>query len=281
LNLTILGFGLFIQESAVLGITLKGASGIGDKLQFASFPENHYRHTGEKVIDLDSAWVFDHNPFVVRGEIPTSTVNLWMLRWPSYDGQVSAEKLAAQPGLFSHADRTASIFYHVPYLRHPRLYIYEDLKRISNRVVIHTTGNRRAPILTHEGEDQARILSEDILDHIRKTYRTWDLIQVGAKDDVDAGVVDCRGMENFWDAIKIIAQATVFIGVDSGPSWVAACYPGIFNKRILMQYPPEFLRSAFVPMHILRHHQHWHDSSFIYYNRSKDDAGVTYSYLKV
>ena len=74
----------------MLGVTLSGASRMGDKLQFASFPENYYKNTGEKVIDLDCAWVFDHNPFVVRGEAPTSVVNLWRHPWPQLSANTRA-----------------------------------------------------------------------------------------------------------------------------------------------------------------------------------------------
>ncbi len=48
-----------------------------------------------------------------------------------------------------------------------------------------------------------------------------------------------------------------------------------------MQYPPEYLRDRFVPMHLLNLHVHWHDASCLYYNRTSDDAGITYSYLKI
>jgi len=106
-------------------------------------------------------------------------------------------------------------------------------------------------------------------------------LQVGASDDIDARVVDCRGLGEIWDVVKIIAQAHLFIGVDSGPSWISACYPNIFRKKVLVQYPPEFLRHSFVPMHLLIPHQHWHDPAFMYFNRSPDDAGITYSYLKL
>src|ERR1019366_3384117 len=60
----------------MLGITLGDNSLMGDKLQFASFPENYYRNTGEKLIDLDCLWIYDHNPFVVRGRVPTQVMNL-------------------------------------------------------------------------------------------------------------------------------------------------------------------------------------------------------------
>jgi hypothetical protein len=264
----------------MLGITFESALGMGDRLQFASFPENYHRNTGEKVIDVDHTWVFDHNPFVLRGEEPTHVINLWRQPWPEL-ARIAPRDYFAKPVFFSTADRTAGIFNHVAYLRHPRLYAYEDLPRIPNRVVLHTTGSRKARIQPEQGEDEYRTLPEHIIDLIRKTYRNYDVIQVGAKDDVDANVIDCRGLDDIWETVRLIAQASIFIGVDSGPSWISACYPGIFKKKVLVQYPPEFLRKSFVPMHIMNPHHHWHDFSFTYYNRSQDDAGVTFTYLKL
>lgn len=94
-------------------------------------------------------------------------------------------------------------------------------------------------------------------------------------------MVDCRGTADIWEMAKIVAQAALFIGVDSWPYWVAACYPQMFRKKIMMQYPPDYLRTRFIPMHVLNNHVHWHDMSCLYYNRSPDDAGVTYGYIKL
>jgi hypothetical protein len=185
-----------------------------------------------------------------------------------------------KPIFFSLAERTSSIFAQVAYLRHPRLYRFEDLPVIHNRVVIHTTG-KDTPPLTHLGEDRARVLSQEIIEHVRIKYQNFEIIQVGSKDDIDAGVVDCRGLDEIWEVVKIIAQASIFIGVDSGPYWIAACYPRIFRKKVLMQYPTGYLRTSFVPMHVPNNHVHWHDASCYYYNRSEDDAGITFSYLKL
>jgi hypothetical protein len=264
----------------MLGISINGARGLGDQIQFSSFPENYYRNTGQHVIDLDRAWIFDHNPFVVREGQPSQTVNLWSQPWPEAAGMPPNTYLA-KPIFFSIADRTAGIFRHTAYLRHPRLYAYEDLPAITNRLVLHTAGKPGATVLSHMGEDHPRILSAEIIEHIRCRYRAYEIIQIGSKDDPDARVTDHRGLDDIWDTVKTVAQAAIFIGVDSGPSWIAACYPHIFNKKVLMQYPPEFLRTSFVPMHALVPHHHWHDASFTYYNRSPDDAGVTYSFLKL
>jgi hypothetical protein len=263
----------------MLGITLSGAQGLGDQLQFSSFPENWYRNTGEKVIDVGASWIFDHNPFVLRGLHPDRTVNLWSEPWPGRD-RVNADQYTRKPIYFSLAERTSSIFGQPAYLRHPRLYRFEDLPVIEKRVVLHTTGKNLAPHASL-GEDRRRVLSDEIIEHVRTTYRGYEIIQVGARDDVDARVVDRRGLDDIWDVVKIIAQASIFIGVDSGPYWIAACYPRIFRKKVLMQYPPDYLRNAFVPMHVLNNHVHWHDHSCYYYNRSSDDAGITFSYLKL
>jgi len=230
----------------MLGLTLAGALGLGDKLQYSFFPENHYKNTGEKVVDIDRSWIFDHNPFIVRDEVPTHVLNLWTMPWPKLL-DTSPRAYYANPVFFSIADRTARALRHVAYLRHPRLYAYEDLPIIPNRVVLHTSGKPNAPLWSNMGEDRIRVLSEEIIDHIKMRYSDYDLIQVGSRQDFDAHVTDCRGLDDIWETVKIIAQAGTFIGVDSGPSWIAACYPRIFKKKVLMQYPPEFLRTSWVP----------------------------------
>jgi hypothetical protein len=271
----------------MLGITIRGAIGLGDKIQFASFPENYYKNTGQKVIDLDHVWIFDHNPYVVRDQEPSETIDISKINWPlkrAYKywpirARFTPKHYKDKPTYFSIADRTSSIFNHVTYLRHPRLYQFENLPIIPKRIVIHTTGKQL--VVKKRGEDGFKLLSPEIIDHIKETYKDYEIIQVGSKEDDDAKVIDCRGLENIWDVVKIISQASMFIGVDSGPSWIAACYPRIFRKKIISQHPLEFLRNDFVPMHKLNPHLHWHDISCLYFNRFKEDAGVTYSYLKL
>jgi hypothetical protein len=263
----------------MLGITFRGARGLGDQLQFASFPENWYRNTGEKVIDLSGSWIFDYNPYVIRGEAPDRTVDLWDEPWPGRL-QVSLEQYRHKPIHFSQAERTCSIFGHTAYVRHPRLYRFEESPRLEKRLVLHTTG-RNLPPAPELGEDRERVLPAEIIDHVRKRYRGYEIVQIGAPDDVDAHVIDRRGVGNIWEVVQIIAQASVYIGVDSGPYFIAACYPEIFRKKVLVQYPPEYLRTQFVPMHSLNPHTHWHDSGCYYYNRCEYDAGITFSYLKL
>jgi hypothetical protein len=46
------------------------------------------------------------------------------------------------------------------------------------------------------GEDSKKVLSEEIMAHIRGRYRDCDLVQVGSREDVDAHVTDCRGLDD-------------------------------------------------------------------------------------
>jgi hypothetical protein len=262
----------------MIGITMHGAIGIGDRLQFTSFPENYFRNTGERVIDLDHSWVFDHNPFVVRNVEPDAVINLWTTDWP-WRWQIMPGDFERHPVFTSTAERTGTIFGHKAFLRHARLYRFEELPIIKDRVVLHTTGSPLTPYYD-EGEDSLRRLSPEILEHIRQKYADYEIIQIGASTDIDAQVIDRRGID-IWESVKLIAQAAIFIGVDSGPYWIASCYPRVFRKKVLMSCPIEQLRNDFIPMHVLKPHWQWHDASCLYFNRSTDDAGITYSYLKL
>ena len=267
------------DNKSTLGITLAGALGIGDKLQFSSFPENYFRNTGQKVVDVDRVWIFDHNPYVVRDAQPDRIINLWTQKWLEGDS-VPLEDYKTKPVFSSIAERTSRIFGHTAYLRHPRLYQFEELPTLEKRIVLHTTGKNIPPHVAL-GEDRLRRLSEEIISRVRDVYAGYEIIQIGSASDVDAHVVDCRGLADIWEVTRLIAQARMFIGVDSGPYWIAASYPRIFRKKVMMQYAADYLREQFVPMHVLDPHSHWHDASCLYYNRTTDDAGVTYSYLKI
>jgi len=249
----------------MLGFSLEGANGIGDKLIFSSFPENYFKNTNEKVIDLDSCWIFDHNPYVIRNEIPDKTINLFSELWST----PTLDEFIQKPIFNSVAERTMSIFKMKVYLRHPRLYIYEN-EDMLKRVVIHTSGKTRG------------ILNDSVLEHIVKKYKDYKLIQVGAKEDKDINcesIKDSRGCD-IWDVVKIIAQSGIFIGVDSGPSWIAACYPQIFNKKVLC-WDKDYLENKLVPGHKMNNDFHWYNYGFTYYNQTLQDIGISYSYLKI
>lgn len=129
-----------------LGITLDGAPGLGDKLIFTSFPENFFKNTGEKVIDLDGFWGFDFNPYVLRDQEPTEVLNLWS----EPRREFGLEDFIKKPVHFSIAERTLELFPRFKtFLRHPRLYRWENL--VCSRplqVSLHISGTTQPPLST-------------------------------------------------------------------------------------------------------------------------------------
>ncbi len=246
------------------GLTLSAASGIGDRVIFTSFPENFYAATGSKLIDIDNIWCFDFNPFVIRGQTPDKVLNPWETPLPERPPQ-------GRPVWHSVAERTMVQFGLDPrrlVVRHPRLYRYEDEPK-RHRLVVHTTGVTR-------GQFHAKVIS-----HIAQKYAGWEFVQVGGKGDVDfPGAVDLREAE-LWEVARTIAGAEVFIGVCSGPSWIAAAYPSTWSKKILMHLSEFELTGPITPMAFVDKHWQWFDSSFTYFNRTEQDLGFTYSYRKL
>ena len=59
-----------MEDRAKVGFicTNEGVSNgtIGDWVYASSLPENFYKITGQKIIDLNKTWVFDYNPYVDR-----------------------------------------------------------------------------------------------------------------------------------------------------------------------------------------------------------------------
>ena len=54
---------------------LKGGA-IGDWVYASSLPENYFKLTNHKIIDVDKSWVFDHNPYVDRESEPNKVIDL-------------------------------------------------------------------------------------------------------------------------------------------------------------------------------------------------------------
>src|SRR5580698_6849875 len=104
-------------------ISVKKTIGLGDQIQFTSVPENYFWHFGEKLIDLDSNPIFDHNPYVVRqdGIVPERTYNMWDLlcfnKTLSYKDRYVA---------LSNAESHARYFGYKVRLNRPRLYRFEN-----------------------------------------------------------------------------------------------------------------------------------------------------------
>lgn len=248
-----------------IGIKVPTKIGVGDAVQFTSIPENYYRWKGEKVIDTDNHWVFDHNPFVERGiEVPKEkTFQLW-----SYNRQPPPPP---RDSIFlSLAERHCN-FVGIPsnkvVMKFPRLYRFEDFPF-----------HQRESILLHvDGVSHGR-MPDYIIEHVLKKYKGLPLFQVG-KDSIDLGIPKVE-TSSLWDLALVISQARMFIGVDSGPSWIACCYPDVVVKKVRLKPSLEKLID-WVPQKVENHHSHWDDRTFQVYNVSENDVGFTASYRRL
>ena len=264
------------------GIKFKGLDArIGNSVIWTHLPENYYKVTGKKLIDVDNFNLFQYNPYVDREKTPDSVINLMELDNPY---NLPASNRAAPVALSRVDNDCIMLGLGKAYLRHPRLYVYENLKQEPNKIVVHncsyTSTSRK---ITQTYESFVRIIPKHVIEHINNFYSDYKIVQVGSKlDPVWPGAIDKRQEVNdIWESCKEIATAAQFIGVDSGPMNLAFCYPRVIKKILLTQFDIDFLRYEFYPMRNDFRHWQWMDHSFIYYNISDNDAGVTYSYKKL
>ena len=243
---------------------LRSHLGLGDQVQFTSFPENFYLNTGEKVVDLDENPLFDYNPYVVRGVQPSQVLDLWFMT----DRREYKEK----KWIPSICERNAK-FAGLPecYVRHPRLYKHEDLPLKKNQICVHLTG-----VSTGNCPDE-------IADKIRENHKDFDIVQIGLSTDKRySQFEDKRGLD-FWGSAGVIAESLIFIGVSSSMMNIAACYPRLIKKIIITESDEQHVENLkdMMPMDADRGHFHWLDWSFCFYNKTKRDVGVSFSYLKI
>ncbi len=232
-----------------LGIWNDGP-GIGDKLQFGAVPENYFRNFGEKVVDMSNCWVFDHNPYVVRGERPDTALNLWYVQFPAED-------------YLSYGERqTIKFGWPKCYLRHPRLYKYEDAKINLGTVVVHTNG-----------KSEGGVMSDETIAQIQKNYDGYRIIQIGGTSDRDTPFEKALGL-SLWNSAELIATSQIFIGVNSSMMNIANCYPRIHRKVVINRTDVE----KYYPISVM---SSWVDYNWTYINQTEEDLGVTYSYRKI
>lgn len=253
-----------------LGITIKEKIGIGDKLQFSSVPENYFRATGKKIYDISQPWFFDYNPYVTRErpEHVSKVQEMWnfsptQYQWPKIkDGrqvemyQCNAEIWAAVVG--------------VPVkLVRPRLYMFEDFpfeKR--EKIIFHAFGKSHGALPDH------------VIEHVLKKYGpTGNLVQLMGPKCLDLGIAKIR-TNDMWHLAEQISDARMYIGVDSGPSWIAACFPDIQLKKIRTR-PSKDVLKTWIPLEVGNIHSHWDDRVFQLYNTTQEDVGFTQSYVKI
>lgn len=249
----------------MIGISIKPGIGIGDGLQFSSLPENYFNATGERLIDVSEPWFFDHNPFVARGSSPHRVQELWNFSPTKY--QWPKIKDRSQEVYLSNAEVWASLLGVPVTLNRPRLYRYEDFPFAERtRVLLHV-----------EGRSHGR-MPDKVIDHILKKYGGCDLYQIGPVSDIRG--VPRIATKDLWELSKVISSARILIGVDSGPAWIAACYPDVVVKKLRMKPTTEQL-AKWVPLACNNVHSFWDDRCHQVFNPSDDDIGFTSSFRKI
>ncbi|SKC86913.1 hypothetical protein SAMN05446935_5442 [Burkholderia sp. YR290] len=272
---------------------------MGDQVSVTAIPEAYFSQRGECLFYSDERiWVFKHNPFIQFR--PAKMDDTEFIVYPdarepskieSYAGRYNSILFGSQTEFVLHGlglDGGAN--------RHPRLYLHEEQDIVPHKLVVHTTGSRREQrgelaIQHHLGEDEVRVLSDEVIAAIRRNYRDWLIVQVGAADDKPIegrNVIDLRGKLDPWESAAEIASAARFIGVNSGPMHIANCYPRVSKRIVLMEFSADFLKapgtSVDFPLragdirHVLTS---WLDPANTYFNRFGQDYGTTLSYLKI
>ena len=233
----------------------------GDALQFACIPENFYRTHGKKLVDVSKSFVWDHNPFVVRDKQADEIIDLWNYDFPHNPDW-------SDPFL-SKSERWCAALDLKMFLRHPRLYIYEDIPQDFKppMVTVHCTGKSRGS------------LSDEIIETIRQKYEKWTIMQVGGSSDKATPFIDFRGA-NFWESAKVIASSQIFIGLDSAMYHVARCYPRV-RKKVIIQ-DSHFDKDQLKKFHPFRKgFDDWIDFDSEYFNEFDYDIGITNALYKI
>lgn len=245
----------------MVGISVKKTIGIGDAVQFTSLPENYFRATKQKLVDIASHWIFDHNPYVLRGVNRLDRIfELWNYR---------PEPTPREGVYLSLAERYTHILNVPCIMNRPRLYKFEEPIPFQSRklILLHVQG------VSHG------ILPGNIIKHVIQKYGGNDLYQFGLPSEPEVGLPRIHP-KDLWDAARIISQARMFIGPDSGPSWIAACYPDVLTKIVRTKPTLEHFKN-WVPLSARNIHSHWDDRSRLIYNPSDDDHGFTWSYRRI
>jgi hypothetical protein len=254
-----------------IAISIKAGIGIGDALQYSSLPENYFKSTGRKLIDVSRPWFFDHNPYVDRRDTTVSsaiTQELWNFSPTKYPWP---RPRARGPQVYlSNAEIWASLFGVLTVLNRPRLYRFEGLVPFHNRkmILLHAHGRSHGSMPAH------------VIKHVIDKYgETECLYQIGHKGSASVGIPFLE-TPTLWDLARLISESRMLIGVDSGPSWIAACYPDVVVKKVRTRPITDSFKT-WVPLEIENIHSHWDDRCHQIFNVSEDDVGFTSSYRRI
>lgn len=251
-----------------LAVSIRPEIGIGDQLQFSSLPENYFRATGKKLHFLTKNWFLEHNPFVTfEGPTPERAIELW--NFGLHKDKYQWPRLRKHNVYLSNAEIHAAVLNIPAILNRPRLYKFED----------HPFEKRDAILLHTHGRSHGA-MPDEVIEHVVKKYGpTGKLLHVGLPDSPDIGLPKLK-TETIWDLAEAISTARMFIGVDSGPGWIACCYPDIVVKILRTKPTPEHFKD-WVPLEVDNIHSHWDDRCRQVYNPSPYDYGFTYSFRKI
>lgn len=252
----------------MLGVSIKPTIGIGDAIQFSSLPENYFRATGLRLVDVSRPWFFDFNPYVTRDpkDVPTKTTEMWNFSPTQYEWP----KIRKQGVYLSNAEIWAAVYgVEQIVLNRPRLYRFEDFPfNLRDKILLHSHGRSHGAMPDH------------VIQHVLSKYRyTGQLYHIGLPSDPDLGIPKII-TNTLWELAAVIAQAQMLICVDSGPSWVAACYPDVIIKKLRTKPSTDVIKD-WVPLSIDNIHSYWDDRCHQIFNVSEDDIGFTSSYRKI
>lgn len=235
--------------------------GIGDHVYHTYFPEVYYKNTKKKVIDVKHHWCYDFNPYVEREGDPDVLICPWCIN----DRIKKNTHLSPVEVIFKGTSFNT-------FLRHPRLYRFEDSEKIPNGICVHTTG-----------VSSKFSFPDSVIDVIQQKYgKDFQIFQVGAKTDKPTPFIDRRGLPSIWDTVELISKCQMFIGVNSGLYHIANCYPTVWKKIVLADtlHSLDSLK-AWTPLDTSMKDGVWSDIATTYYNLSEVDLGITYSYKKL
>lgn len=245
------------------GISINPLIGVGDGLQFSSVPENYFKNTGQKLVDISKSWFFDHNPYVVRDQEYSSKFELW-----NYPKQYDWPKPRNSVYLSNAELHACAMQIPTAYLIRPRLYKYENFpfeKR--EKILLHTHGKSHGA------------MPDYVIDHILKKYK--NVYHIGLPTDPNLGIPKIKTPQ-IWDLVKVISECRMLIGVDSGPAWIGACFPDVIVKKIRCKWQEGYRKPhEWIPLEIENIHSHWDDRAFQIYNIFDDDIGFSMSYKKI
>lgn len=247
-------------------ISIKHTMGIGDAIQFTTIPENYFLSTGQKVIDGTNHWVFDNNPYIIRNpdEIQQKLSKL-TYGW-NYNPRYIPKSRSCYTSMAEQHTGNLNI---TPFVRHPRLYQFEN----------YPIEKRRRILLQTQGRSHGK-MPDYIIDHVIKKYKHLPLYHLCLPDHPDIGIPRLS-TPTFWNMVEEISGCRMLIGLDSGPSWIACCYPDIVVKRLRMKPDLEQMKE-WVPLDAKNIHAIWDDLQLHQvYNQSENDVGFTSSYRRI